>query len=101
MTRLNHRSARGFTYIELLVVLALLAVAVSFVLPARTRGYGCSNRVKCASNLRQIGQAILLYSNDNRGHYPRTVYVPGQPPTWGTGADYLDPFKQPGPAPND
>ena len=34
-----------------------------------------SNRVKCASNLRQIGQAILLYSNDNNGSYPPTLDV--------------------------
>ncbi len=93
--------AKGFTYIELLVVLALLAVGISFLLPVRRSGYGCSNRVKCASNLRQIGQAMLLYSNDNRGHYPRTIYVPGQPTNVGSGPDYLDPFKSPGPAPND
>src|SRR5438876_5940428 len=46
-----------------------------------------SNRVKCASNLRQIGQAVLLYSNENRGAYPRTVAAPAaaaQTPTWGT-----------------
>ena len=44
-----------------------------------------SNRVKCASNLRQIGQAILLYSNDNKGAYPRTLADINNPtPTWGT-----------------
>src|SRR5438874_5604166 len=103
MTRLSSRGLRAcaFTYVELLVVLAMIAVAIAFFLPARGRSTGCSNRVKCASNLRQIGQAILLYSNDNRGQYPRTVYVPGQPPVWGTGAIYLDPFKQPGPQDND
>ena len=42
--------------------------------------------VRAASNLRQIGQAILLYGNDNKGLYPRTIA------TWGTGATATDPF---------
>lgn len=42
-------------------------------------------RVKCAANLRLMGQALLLYSNDNRGAYPRTVADINNPkPTWGT-----------------
>jgi prepilin-type processing-associated H-X9-DG protein len=43
-------------------------------------------RVKCASNLRQIGQAMLLYANDNRGAYPRTNWATGDDPkpVWGT-----------------
>jgi hypothetical protein len=57
-----------------------------------------ANRVKCASNLRQIGQAMLLYSNENRGAYPRTVAGTGASvvPTSGTGAAgptaTVDPF---------
>jgi prepilin-type processing-associated H-X9-DG protein len=44
-----------------------------------------ANRVKCASNLRQIGQAILLYSNENNGAYPRTGYDSANPgPVSGT-----------------
>jgi prepilin-type processing-associated H-X9-DG protein len=46
------------------------ALAVSILLPSLNRARETANRVKCASNERQIGQAILLYSNDNRGKYP-------------------------------
>ncbi len=46
------------------------AMMASVLLPSLNRARETANRVKCASNLRQIGQAILLYSNDNRGKYP-------------------------------
>ncbi len=68
--------ARGLTLTDLLVAtvcLMLLSVA----------GISCSqkqreveSRVKCAENLKLIGQAMLLYSNDNRGQYPRTHHNP-------------------------
>jgi prepilin-type processing-associated H-X9-DG protein len=46
------------------------ALAISILLPSLNRARETANRVKCASNERQIGQAILLYSNDNKGNYP-------------------------------
>lgn len=46
------------------------AIAVSILLPSLNRARETANRVKCASNERQIGMAILLYSNDNKGQYP-------------------------------
>jgi prepilin-type processing-associated H-X9-DG protein len=95
---------RGFTYTDLLIllVLLLLLVPVAFVV-LRSRGHRGESavRVKCASNLKQIGLAMLLYSNANRGHYPRGLYIPGDDvkPVWGTGASSSDPFS--GPQPND
>jgi prepilin-type N-terminal cleavage/methylation domain-containing protein/prepilin-type processing-associated H-X9-DG protein len=108
MTRLFSRrqsscARRGFTYVELLVVLVLIVVGIAFLIPTRRIHEGSSNRTKCASNLRQIGQAILLYSNDNRGAYPMTNYTKGAQvfPTWGSGADSADPWGATGPKPND
>jgi prepilin-type processing-associated H-X9-DG protein len=46
------------------------ALMASILLPSLNRARETANRVKCSSNERQIGQAMLLYSNDNRGKYP-------------------------------
>lgn len=49
---------------------------LSILLPSLNRARETANRVKCASNLRQIGQALLLYGNENRGQYPPADFAP-------------------------
>lgn len=52
------------------VMVAQQAMLVSILLPSLNRARETANRVKCQSNMRQIGQGILLYSNENKGKYP-------------------------------
>jgi prepilin-type N-terminal cleavage/methylation domain-containing protein/prepilin-type processing-associated H-X9-DG protein len=58
---------RGFTLIELLVAIAIIVVLFSILLPAFIRARDQSQQVACASNIRQLALANLLYANDNRG----------------------------------
>src|SRR5437868_10295925 len=77
MTQLHRKRSKGFTLVELLVVIGIIALLISILLPSLSRARETANRVKCGSNLRQIGQAMMLYANENNGNYPRTYYNAG------------------------
>lgn len=95
------KQRRAFSLIELLVVIGIIAVLMAILLPALEKARESALKVKCASNIRQVGQALVLYSNDNHGQYPRTTYIPGAPLTEGTGPAATDPFATGGVQPND
>jgi len=70
----HSRKSRGFTLVELLVVIGIIALLISILLPSLNRAREQANRIKCASNLRQIGQSIQIYANENKGAFPRTLF---------------------------
>lgn len=88
----RHRSRRaaGFTLVELLVVLSILTVLISILVPTVAAARSRAAATACKSNLRNIGQALRMYLNENKDKYPPAPALPSvNPNKWPTLMDHL------------
>jgi len=63
----------GFTLVELLVVIGIIALLISMLLPALNRARDSARTLQCLSNLRQIQFGLLQYLRDNKDIIPYSI----------------------------
>ena len=74
-------SHRGFTLVELLIVIGIIALLIALLMPALSAAREHARRIKCMSNMRQLTAAWIMYANANKGHFCSSEWqdvIPGK-----------------------
>ena len=89
----RRRCNRGFTLVELLVVIGIIALLISILLPALSQAQRAAQATKCQANVRSLAQAIRAFSVDNNDHFPgfKIKSGPSWRYDWLAGATSFDP----------
>jgi len=80
---------RSFTLVELLTVIAIVAVLTSLLMPALSRARTIARTIGCSGNLKQQGNAMVMYQNDYDSYYPPSYDGNMRVWSWGMLSDYM------------